>query len=119
MIKKGLWNTKRGVALLLVISILGLLVLIGTSFALNMLLTRKETTNFLNSVKARYIAEAGINRALADMRSRVKTDSYGNLTAYINGYVAASGTDVAFGQGTYTLSFSTDTSGNVISVQRV
>ena len=115
MIKKGLWNTKRGVALLLVISILGLLVLIGTSFALNMLLTRKETTNFLNSVKARYIAEAGINRALADMRSRVKTDSYGNLTAYINGYVAASGTDVAFGQGTYTLSFSTDTSGNVIS----
>lgn len=100
MIKKGPGRAKSGVVLLFVISILGLLVLIGVSFALNMILTRKEASNYLNSAKARYIAEAGITKAIMDIRGQVASASYANLKTYINGYVA---TDVAFGGGKYTL----------------
>lgn len=108
--------TKRyGQALLLVVGVLALLTLLGTTFALNMILARKEAANFLNSVKAKYIAEGGVNRALVDIRNAVTSTSYNNLTTYVNGYVAASGTNVPLGQGTYTLAFSTDGLGNVMS----
>ena len=77
--------------------------LIGISFALNMLLTRREAANFLNSARARYIAEAGIKRAVMDIRGQVASASYANLKTYISNYVATSGTNVSFGDGAYTL----------------
>ena len=101
--KYEIGKKRAGVALLLTIGILGLISLIGISFALNMLLTRKEAANFLNSAKARYIAEAGIKRAIMDIRAQVPSSSYANLKTYISNYVAASGTDVSFGGGAYSL----------------
>lgn len=108
-----------GQALLLIVGVLALLALLGTSFALNMLLARREAANFLNSAKAKYIAEGGINRALVDIRNNVTTSSYNNLTTYINGYVTASGTDVPLGQGTYTIAFSTSGSSVLSEAEKV
>jgi len=108
VIKKGSGRAKSGVALLFVVSVLGLLVLIGISFALNMLLTRKEANNFLHSAQARYIAEAGIKKAIMDIRGQVSSSDYGALKTYINGYVVASGTNVAFGAGKYNLTITSE-----------
>ncbi len=104
------WAFKKrpGIALLLTIGILGLISLIGISFALNMLLTRKEAANFMNSARARYVAEAGIKRAIMDIRAQAASSSYPDLKTYINGYVAANGTNAAFGGGTYTLAITSE-----------
>jgi hypothetical protein len=104
--KRGRDN--RGVALLMAIGILGLLSIIGISFAINMIMARKEAANYSNAVKARYISEAGVNKAVADIRNQLRTSTYGNLKNYITNYVAASGTNVAFGAGAYTLTISSE-----------
>ena len=88
------------------IGILGLLSIIGISFALNMIMVRKEAANFCNTVKARYIAEAGINKAVADIHNEVLTRNYENLKTYAYNYELSSGMNVAFGDGTYTLKIS-------------
>ncbi|MFA5164637.1 MAG: PA14 domain-containing protein [Candidatus Omnitrophota bacterium] len=106
--KRGANN--RGVALLMAIGVLGLLSLIGISFAINMMMARKEAVNYANAVKARYIAEAGVNKAVADIRGQVRTNTYGNLKNYISNYAATSGTNVAFGAGAYTLTISSEES---------
>jgi hypothetical protein len=62
---------KKGVALILTVGILSLLAMIGTAFAVNMLLANKETANYARSAKARYLAEAGIARAIAELKNGV------------------------------------------------
>lgn len=104
--KRGANN--RGVALLMAIGVLGLLSLIGISFAINMMMARKEAVNYANAVKAKYIAEAGVNKAVADIRGQVRTNAYGNLKNYIANYAATNGTNVAFGAGAYTLTISSE-----------
>ncbi|HPN66967.1 MAG TPA: hypothetical protein PLV09_06055, partial [Candidatus Omnitrophota bacterium] len=59
---------RKGVALILVVGVLSLMALIGTTFAVNMLLAGKEAANYSRGVKARYIAEAGIARAVAELK---------------------------------------------------
>ena len=61
-------RNRRGVALILTVGILALLALIGTSFAINMTTDYKGTKNSVSIVKARYLAEAGICRAAAELR---------------------------------------------------
>ncbi len=106
--KKWVGKKRPGIALLLTVGILGLISLIGISFALNMLLTRKEAANFLNSERARYIAEAGIKRAIMDIRAQVTSNSYNNLKTYVSNYVVSSGTNVPFGGGTYILAITSE-----------
>ena len=43
-----------------------------------------------------------------DIRSQAASSSYANLKAYIAGYVAANGTNIAFGGGTYTLAITSE-----------
>ena len=59
---------RKGVILILTVGILALITLVGTSFAVNMLLEKKETSNFSNGRKAAYLAEAGISRALCELK---------------------------------------------------
>ncbi|MDD5270592.1 MAG: type II secretion system protein GspK [Candidatus Omnitrophica bacterium] len=59
---------RKGVALILVVGVLSLMALIGTTFAVNMLLAGKEAANYSRGVKARYLAEAGIARAVAELK---------------------------------------------------
>ncbi len=75
-----------GVALIVVIGVLSLLVIIGTYFAINMQLEYKAASNYLNSIKAKYLAEMGIQKTIADIRNHVKTDNYDDLIDYIQNY---------------------------------
>jgi hypothetical protein len=58
---------RKGVALILTVGILALMTLIGTSFAMNMMMDFKSARNFYNVTRAKYFAEAGINRAIAEL----------------------------------------------------
>lgn len=58
---------RQGVALILTVGILALLTLIGTSFAINMMVDFRSARNFHNMTTAKYFAEAGISRAIAEL----------------------------------------------------
>jgi hypothetical protein len=90
----------KGVALIVVIGILSLLAIIATYFAINMQLEQKAAANYLNSVKARYIAEAGLEKAIADVRNMVKDYGYDSLITQIDAYTAD---EVTFGEGNYSI----------------
>ncbi len=93
---------------MMAIGILGLLSIIGISFAINMMMVRKDAANFSNAVKARYIAEAALNKTVADIRWQARTASYSNLKNYVSNYAAANGTNIAFGSGLYTVTVSSE-----------
>lgn len=58
---------RKGTALIISVGILALTVVIATSFAVNMQLEYKIANNFLDNIKARYLAEGGIDRAIAEL----------------------------------------------------
>ncbi len=59
---------RRGIALVLTVGILALLVLVGISFTINMMMDLKSSKSFEDSVKAKYLAEAGVNRSINELR---------------------------------------------------
>ncbi len=69
-------RNKKGIALILSIGILALLAVLATSFALNMRLEYKAAKNYSNGVKARYLAEAAIQEAIARLREHVKSSAF-------------------------------------------
>ncbi|KPK39444.1 MAG: hypothetical protein AMJ78_08535, partial [Omnitrophica WOR_2 bacterium SM23_29] len=82
-------SNRKGVALLLSIGILAIMSIIATSFALNMKLELESAANYLRSVKALYLAEAGTNKVIADIRSQVATNSYADVISYVSAYDTA------------------------------
>ncbi len=58
----------KGVVLIFTVGVLAMLVLIGMSFAISMLLDLKSSRNFENTTQARYLAEAGVNRAIGELK---------------------------------------------------
>lgn len=58
---------EEGVALIVSVGILALMAVIATSFAINMQLDYRIAANFRDGLKARYLAESGINRAIAEL----------------------------------------------------
>ncbi|MFA5339023.1 MAG: LamG-like jellyroll fold domain-containing protein [Candidatus Omnitrophota bacterium] len=60
-------RNNRGVALILTVGVLALILLVGTSFAINMIADLKSAKNFRNAAEAKYLAEAGINRAISEL----------------------------------------------------
>ena len=58
----------RGIALIMVVGILGLISIVAVSFAVNMQMDLKASRNYTNNVKAGYLAEAGIARAVAELK---------------------------------------------------
>ena len=97
------YKGKRGVALILAIGVLAILAILALAFTSSMLLQQREALNFLNTTKAQYIAEAGINRALVDIRLQVTTADYNSLKNYADTYDTNFGTAVSFGSEKYTL----------------
>ncbi|MFH1778521.1 MAG: hypothetical protein ABH847_00600 [Candidatus Omnitrophota bacterium] len=79
-------RNRRGVALLMTIGILAIMSIIATSFALNMKLELESAANYLRSVKALYLAESGINKVIADIRSQVAINTYANVVSYVENY---------------------------------
>ncbi|MDD4879875.1 MAG: hypothetical protein PHR22_05440, partial [Candidatus Omnitrophica bacterium] len=46
---------------------MALILLVGTSFAINMIVDLRSARNFRNAAEAKYLAEAGINRAISEL----------------------------------------------------
>ncbi|MFC1667411.1 helix-hairpin-helix domain-containing protein [Candidatus Omnitrophota bacterium] len=61
-------NNNKGIALILVVSILAVAGIMAVSFAFTMRLELKAATNYLESTKASYLAEAGASYAQAVLR---------------------------------------------------
>lgn len=66
-------NDQKGIALLLVVGVLTIFTVTLTAFALNMQLEKSASANYANSMKARYLSEAGVDYAQAVARSNFKS----------------------------------------------
>ena len=99
MKKTGLRHRKRkGVVLIISVGILALVAMIATSFALNMQVEYRGAVNYLNSARATAMAQAGIDKAIADIRYWVANNSYSTVITNINNYSTA---ETALGNGFY------------------
>src|SRR3989338_5876548 len=58
-------RSERGIALLIVVSMLGVVLIMAVSFAFSMTLETQATRNFVSSTQARYVAEGGVSHAWA------------------------------------------------------
>lgn len=58
----------RGIALILTIGVLALLSLVAVTLASNMLLAKKGARNYLNNLKAKYLVEAGVAKAIVELK---------------------------------------------------
>lgn len=72
--KTGTGRNNKGIALILTVGVLALMVLIGTSFAVNMMLDYKSSVNTLLSAQAKAAAEAGLNIAIVSARNTALTN---------------------------------------------
>jgi len=72
---KKIGKNEEGIALIAAVLAIAVLLAIGLSFSFNMRLEQKAAAN-MYSVKARYLAEAGIARAVADLRNDFETGTY-------------------------------------------
>ncbi len=100
--KKRIVNTKErkgGVALIMSVGILALLAMIATSFAINMQLEYKAATNQLNYTKAAALAEAGIEKAIAELIQDAKTNFTYNADSVNSG--TYSDITLNYGLGSY------------------
>ena len=59
------FSSERGIALLIVVSLLTVIGIMGVAFAFSMYLETQATRQFVETTQARYVAEAGINHARA------------------------------------------------------
>lgn len=67
-------KNKKGIALIMSVGILAIMSIIATSFAVNMRVEQEVALNYLRSIKAKYIAEAGIHKAIAELKLDAKTN---------------------------------------------
>ena len=58
-------SSERGIALLIVVSLLTVIGILGVAFAFSMRLETQAAQQFVTTVQARYLAEAGVNHARA------------------------------------------------------
>lgn len=72
-------KNRKGIALILAIGVLAVLAVIATSFALNMRLEHKTAVNYYNSAKVLHLAEAGIERAIIELKDHVKSSAFDSL----------------------------------------
>jgi DNA uptake protein ComE-like DNA-binding protein len=81
--KSEINKSQRGISLVLVLAILTVLAIIGTSFVYVMRTELTAATNFSDKFKADYVAETGITNATQALLSSMTTEQ-GDLAAYGN-----------------------------------
>jgi len=64
----------KGLALIMVVGILAVIIAVGVTFAVNMRLEAQTAANFRDSVRAKYLAEAGVELAIAVLRNDIETN---------------------------------------------
>ncbi|MFA5165057.1 MAG: PA14 domain-containing protein [Candidatus Omnitrophota bacterium] len=94
-------KVKRGVALIIAVGVLALVAMIATSFAINMQMEYRATLNFVNQSQAANLAQAGIDRAVADIRSWVANNTYDAAMGNIAANYTSPGTEVDITGGSY------------------
>ena len=94
-------NKKKGVALIISVGILALIAMIATSFAINMQVDFKASQNYLNSETASALAEAGIEKAITDIRGYVRASGYPAVLNAISINYPDPAVEVPLGNGTY------------------
>lgn len=73
-------SSQQGVALLMSLGMLALLSILGAAFAVNMRLMERTARDFVYEVQARYLAEAGIEYAIAELKQDARTNFiYGGI----------------------------------------
>jgi len=111
-------KNNSAIALILTVGILAILALIAVGFSAFTRLELRATENFVNQLKAELIAEAGIARAINDLKYHsaygAKVDPYDTMLdpwfygSGVNVDLASAsspsyGTDISYGGGTYRL----------------
>ena len=61
-------NSENGMALIIIVAIVAILSAIGITFMYNMRMEEKAAFNYMNSLKASYIAKSGIEHAIAVLK---------------------------------------------------
>jgi hypothetical protein len=95
-------RNRRGAALIMTVGVLSMLVLIGVSFAATTQAVYRQARNYSNSVKARYLAEAGIAREVAELRCGAEGAVSDAVDTQAEGWYA--GYSAALGGGRYQVS---------------
>ena len=67
-IKKAVRHSNYGFAIILSLGALTILTMIGTAMVLNVLSERRASSNYTAGLKAKYLAEAGVMRAIAELK---------------------------------------------------
>jgi Tfp pilus assembly protein PilX len=62
-------NTKKGVVFIVVLGVLVLLVLLGVTFSLLTRIEKSSSEAYMNQIRAKLIAQSGIETAIAQLRS--------------------------------------------------
>ena len=70
---------RKGVALILAIGVVTVLSILAVSFGFNMRLEQQATYNYCFSVKAKYLAEAGIQEAIVELRNDAMSEYVDDL----------------------------------------
>lgn len=74
--------TERGIALLIVVSVLTVVGIMGVAFAFSMYLETQATREFVSTSRARYFAESGVNHARALLDEDRFTSRIDSVTEY-------------------------------------
>lgn len=74
-------SDERGSMLIVALGILALLSIMAVTFVKLMNLERKATTNYVDMVKARLIAEGGLERSLAQLKRSISAEQYSDPNA--------------------------------------
>ena len=69
-------ESRRGAVLLVVMGILALLSVFAVSFASLVSLEKSASRNYIDSVRARFVARAGLQRAIAELREAARRRPY-------------------------------------------
>jgi hypothetical protein len=69
-------KNKEGIALILAVGILAVLAMVATTFSLNMRLEYKAAMNYYEGVKAWYLADLAIQKAIIALKTAVKQNAF-------------------------------------------
>ena len=97
-------KTKTGYATLLVLGFLAVMTLYGITYMTACCYFLKTSKNYMVSVKSQYLAEAGINRAIADLKVDTRTNfAYADGFSWTEGvyFIVTVRGEQSLGEGTY------------------
>jgi len=82
--RQKILDNKNGIALILVVSIMAVLASIAAAFSYSMIMDQRAAANYMNGVKANYIAKAGIQHAIGVLKldGDISNTGYCNYEGY-------------------------------------